>query len=393
MSTKPGIGHLGGLTYGLYVAGVAAIAFASWQVWGSAKRLSEWPEIRATVTGRRVIGDPAGYRGEVDFSYAEQGIKYVSNARDAVVTAKPGEALERLDQWPVGAVRTVRYNPQDPSEVDMDAREAFARFVWPAALALAGIVLIVVAGVRTSEKFDEIRAASAEPEALPMGGPLPDMDWIARATEAAEKRRQEAIVAKKSNAKLRKEVRRVRIGATTVGVTGLLLCGAAYLVARPQMALRSEWRKMDASSVGVSIVDVERKGKTLYSVDALMALERSASGSAVLVSAGDWYADRAKAEADSAQVDYGTAHQVILDPDEKMRARLASSLHWTDFLWTIAFALLGLVALGSAGFLVREAQEIQTAGMRRVRALAPKTPMPTPPRPFDLDFPDRPPQH
>ena len=386
MSTKPGIGHLGGLTYGLYVAGVAAIAFASWQVWGSAKRLSEWPEIRATVTGRRVIGDPAGYRGEVDFSYAEQGIKYVSNARDAVVTAKPGEALERLDQWPVGAVRTVRYNPQDPSEVDMDARDALARFVWPSLLAVVGIVFVVVGIVRTVETFDEMRAASAEPEPLPMGGPLPDMDWIARATEAAEKRRQESIVAKKSNAKLRKQVRRVRAGAAAVGATGLLLFGAGYLVARPQMALRSEWRRADASSVGVSIVDVERSGKTLYSVDALMALDRSATGSAVLVSAGDWYADRAKAEADSAKVEYGTAQPVLLDPNEPFRARLASRLHWTDFLWTMAFALMGLITLGAAVWLAREAQEIQVAGMRKVRALAPKTPMPTPPKPIELDF-------
>jgi hypothetical protein len=393
VSTKPGLKHLGGLTIGLYLAGAVAVGVAGWQVWGESRHLSEWPEIQATVKGRRVIGDPDGYRGEVDFAYAEQGIKYVSSARDAVVVGKPSQALERLEQWPVGSQRTVRYNPQDPSEVDMDAREAFARFVWPAALALLGIGLIVVAGVRTSERFDEIRAASAEPEPLPMGGPLPDMDWIARATEAAEKRRQEAIVAKKSNAKLRKEVRRVRIGAAAVGVTGLLLCGAAYLVARPQMALRSEWRKMDASSVGVSIVDVERKGKTLYSVDALMAVEKSATGSAVLVSAGDWYSDRAKAEADSAKVDYGTAQPVIVDPKDEFRARLAASLHWTDFLWTIAFALMGLAALGSAAYLVREAQEIQTVGMRKVRALAPKTHMPTPPRPIDLDFPDDPPQH
>ncbi len=389
MSTKPGIQHLGGLTYGLYVAGVAAIAFASWQVWGSAKRLSEWPEIRATVTGRRVIGDPEGFRGEADFSYAEQGIKYVSSARDAVVVGKPSDALERLEQWPVGSVRTVRYNPQDPSEVDMDTRDALARFVWPSLLALVGIVFVVVAIVRTSETFDEIRAASAEPEPLPMGGPLPDMDWVARAMEAAEKRRQESIVAKKSNAKLRKAVRRVRAGAAAVGVTGLALLGAGYLVARPQMALRSEWRRTDASSVGVSVVDAERAGKTLYSVDALMALERSSTGSAVLVSAGAWYADRTRAEIDSAKVEYGTAHQVLLDPEEKFRARLASSLHWTDFLWTIAFALMGLIALGSAGFLVRESNDIQTAGMRKVRALAPKTPMPTPPQPIDLDFKDQ----
>ncbi len=388
MSTKPLIKHLGAFTIGLYVAGLAAVGFASWQVWGKAKRLSEWPETRATVAGRRVIGDPAGYRGEVDFSYALQGIKYVSPARDDVALGTPAAVLDRLTQWPVGAARVVRFNPQDPGELDMDAREPFARFVWPALLALSGLLLVIVGIVRTSERFDEIRAANAEPEPLPMGGPLPDMDWIARATEAAEKRRQEAIVAKKTNAKLRKKVRRVRFGALTLGVAGLALCGAGYGVARPELAQRSAWRRADASSVGVSIVDVERSGKTLYSVDALMAVERSATGSAVLVTAGDWHADRAKAEADSDKVDYGSLHQVLLDPAEPFRARLASSLHWTDFAWTIVFALLGLAALGGGGFLAREAQAIHAAGMRQVKALAPKTPMPTPPKPRDLGFKD-----
>lgn len=385
MSAKPGLSHLGGLTIALYVAALGALGVAGWQVWGSAKRLSEWPEVSAVIKGRRVTGDPKGYRGEVDFAYAEAGIKYVSTARDTVVAGSPGEALARLADWPVGATRTVRYNPQDPSDVDMDARDAVSRFLAPGALAVVGLALLVLAIVRTSETFDEVRAASVAPEPLPEGGPLPDVDWVARAQEAAEKRRQEAIVAKKSNAKLRKQVRRVRVGALAVGATGLALWGAGWLVARPEIAQRREWRRTDATTVGVSIVDVERAGKSLYSVDALMALERSASGMAVLVSAGGWYADRAKAEADSAKVEYGSAHQVLLDPTEQFRARLADTLNWTDFGWPIAFGLLGLLALASAGWLVREAQAIKAAGERKLKALGPKTAFPTPPKPIDLD--------
>lgn len=386
MSAKPGIGQLGGLTIALFIAGLGAMGFAAWQISGASKRLSEWPEVNAAVMGRRVIGDPKGYRGEVDFAYAERGIKYVSNARDAVVSGEPDEALERLSQWPVGSTRRVRYNPQDPSEIDMDARSEVARYVGPAALAALGLALFIVAIVRTSELFDEVRAASVAPESLPEGGPLPDMDWIARAQEAAEKRRQEAVVARKSNAKLRKQVRRVRAAALAVALVGAALGGAAWWVARPELEQRAEWRRTDATSVGVSVVDVERAGKTLYSVDALMALERSATGMAVLVSAGPWYADRAKAEADSAQVEYGSAHQVLLDPDERFRARLAATLAWTDFAWTIGFALMALFALGSAGWLVREAHAIQAAGDRKLRSMGPKTPMPTPPKPIDLDF-------
>ena len=389
MSTKPGISHLGGLTIGLYLVGLTAVGVAGWQLWGRAKHLSEWPEVGATVTGRRVIGDAGGYRGEVDFAYAEQGIRYVSNAHDNVVVGAPAQAIERLAEWPVGSVRSIRYNPADPSEIDMESTDAVARFVWPAALALLGIALLALAIVRTSERFDEIRAASAEPEPFPEGGPLPDMDWIARAQEAAEKRRQEAIVAKKSNAKLRKAVRRVRVGALTVGSIGVALGGAAWLVARPELAQRSDWRKADATSVGVSVVDVERRGKTLYSVDALMALDRTSTGMAVLVPAGGWYADRAKAESDSARVEYGSAHQVLLDPSERFRARLTSTLSWTDFGWAVAFLLMGLAALGSAGWLLREAQAQQAAGERKLRALGPKTPMPTPPKPHGMDDPHR----
>ena len=384
MSTKPGLKHLGNLTIALYVIGVVAMGVAGWQGRGRAKRLSEWPEVQAKVIGRRVAGDPGGYRGEVDFAYAEQGIKYTSNARDNAVTATPAEALERLTEWPVGAARRVRYNPEDPSEVDMDARDTLARFLWPGILALLGLGAVVLAIVRTSEALDEVRAASAEPEPLPMGGPLPDIDWVARATEAAEKRRQESIVARKTNAKLRKEVRRVRVAALALATTGLALSGAAWLVARPELAQRSEWRRTDATSVGVSVVDVERKGKSLYSVDALMALERSATGSAVLVSAGDWYADRAKAEADSARVEYGSAHQVLLDPNERFRARLTSTLGWLDFGWPIAFVIMGLAALASGGWIAREAQAIKVAGERKLRSMGPRTPMPTPPQLIDL---------
>ncbi|MBI3789260.1 MAG: DUF3592 domain-containing protein [Gemmatimonadetes bacterium] len=386
MSAKPGLSHLGGLTIALYVAGLGALGFAGWTVWGSAKRLSEWPEVSAAIKARRVIGDPKGYRGEVDFAYAEQGIKYVSSAHDTVVTSTPGEALARLQEWPVGATRTVRYNPTDPSEVDMDARDAVSRFIAPGAGVLAGLVLIVFAIVRTSETFDEIRAASVAPEPLPEGGPLPDVDWIARATEAAEKRRQEAVVAKKSNAKLRKQVRRVRVGALALGATGLALWGAGWWVARPELEQRNAWQRADATSVGVSVVDVERAGKTQYSVDALMALERSATGSAVLVSAGAWYADRAKAEADSAKVEYGSAHQVVLDPKEPFRARLAETMTWKDFGWPIAFAVLGLLALASGGWVFREGQAIKAAGERKLKSLGPKTAFPTPPKPIDLDF-------
>ena len=384
MSTKPGLQHVGQLTIALFLVGVAGMGVAGWQVRGRAKRLSDWPQVPAKVIGRRVVGDPAGYRGEVDFAYAEQGIKYTSNGSDNAVVAKPAEALERLAAWPVGSTRRVRYNPEDPSDIDMDARDTLARFLWPGILALMGLAVVVLAIVRTSEAFDEVRAASAEPEPLPMGGPLPDIDWVARATEAAEKRRQESIVARKTNAKLRKQVRRVRVVALALASTGLALWGASWLVARPEFAQRSDWPTTDASSVGVSVVDVERKGQTLYSVDALMALERSATGSAVLVSAGDWYADRAKAEADSARVEYGSAHQVLLDPDEKFRARLASTLSWTDFGWPIAFLLMGLAALGSGAWIAREAQAIKTAGERKLRSMGPKTPMPTPPTLIDL---------
>ncbi|MBI2796222.1 MAG: DUF3592 domain-containing protein [Gemmatimonadetes bacterium] len=379
MSSKSVVSQIGKLTWLLYLAGFGVAGYAGYVVQSKAERLSDWPQVRAKVLGRRVIAHESGYVGEVDFAYQETGLKYTSSGHDEVVSGSPGEALTRLAEWPVGSTRTIRYSPTDPAEVDMQATASVKRFVWPAIGILLGIVLVVLAVIQTVETYEEVKAHSVPPEPLPEGGPLPDIDWVARAQEAAEKRRQEAVAAKKVNAKVRKQVRRVAVAAMAAFVLGLGLAGASWLSARPQLVQRNEWRRTDATSVGVSVVDVERKGTTLYSVDALMALERSATGSALLLPAGGWYKERAKAEADSALVEYGSHHSVLLDPAEPFRGRLAITLQWTDFGWAIAFAVLALVAFAGGGLLVREALAVKAAGERKVKAAAPRTKMPTPP--------------
>ena len=379
MSAKSVGSQIAGLTWGLYLAGIVVAGYSGYQVWGKAQRISDWPEVHAQVLGRRVIGHEQGFVGEVDFSYQETGLKYTSSGRDEVVSDSPGDALSRLHEWPVGSRRTIRYNPTDPAEVDMQAKASIRRFVWPAIGILLGLVLLVLAVIRTIDVYDEVKAHSVPPEPLPEGGPLPDIDWVARAQEAAEKRRQEAVAARKVNATVNKEVRRMAAAAVALVATALGLGAAAWLSARPELAQRNEWRRADATSVGVSVVDVERKGTTHYSVDALVALDRSASGIALLMPAGGWHQERVKAEADSTLVEYGSHHTVLLDPVEPFRGRLAITLHWSDFGWAAAFVLLSLASLGGAGVLARSAMAVRAAGDRKVKAAAPKTKMPTPP--------------
>ena len=379
MSTESVVSKMKGLTWGLFLTGLALGGYAGWEVWGRAQRLSDWPEIRAQVIGRRVLGDAKGYVGEVDFKYQETGLTYTSSGKDEVVSGSPGAALARLDAWPVGSVRTVRYNPTDPSEVDMQARASVTRFLWPAVGIAIGIALLVIAIMQTIDTYEEVKAHNVPPEPIPDGGPLPDMDWVARAQEAAEKRRVEAIAAKKVNVKVRKQVRRIRVAALAAVTVGAVFAALGWLSARPELVQRAEWRRTDATSVGVSVMDVEHKGTTLYSVDALMALERSAQGIALLVPASGWFSDRARAESESAKVEYGSQHQVLLDPSEPHRGRLASTLQWTDFGWAIVFGLLALIALGGTGWLVRESLLVRAAGERKAKAAAPRTRMPTPP--------------
>ena len=379
MSSKSVVSQIQGLTWALLVAGLGLMSYSGYEVWGKAQRISDWPEVQAQVLGRRVIAHESGYVGEVDFAYRETGLRYTSSGRDEVASGSPGDALARLDAWPVGSTRTIHYSPTDPAEVDMQAKASVRRFVWPSIGILIGIVLVVLAAIQMIDVYDDVRAHSVPPEPIPEGGPLPDIDWVARAQEAAEKRHQEALTAKKVNVKVRKQLRRIAATALALFATGLGLAGASWLSARPELAQRNEWRRAEATSVGVSVVDVERKGTTLYSVDALMALDQSAAGIALLVPAGSWHKERARAEADSALVEYGSRHSVLLDPGEKFRGRLALTLRWTDFGWAIVFAVLTLAAFGGGGLLAREGLAVKAAGDRKVRAAAPRTKMPTPP--------------
>ena len=379
MSSRSLASHIKPLTWGLYLVGVVLMAYAGWQVRGRAQRLSDWPEINAQVIGRRVVGDAKGYVGEVDFKYQESGLTYTSNTKDEVVSGSPAAALARLYEWPVGSVRTIRYNPQDPSEMDMQAQGSVTRFLWPAILIVVGLAMFVLAIVQTIDVHDDLKAHSVQAEPLPDGGPLPDMDWVARAQVAAEKRRVEAIAAKKVNATVRKQVRRLIVGVLACVVVAATLAAVGWFAARPELVQREEWRRTDATSVGVSVMDAEHAGTTLYSVDALMALERSAQGAALLVPASGWFSERAKAEAESAKVEYGSRHQVLVDPSEPYRGRLADTMSWKDFGWTIAYGVLALLALAGAGWFVREAKLVTEAGERKARAAAPRTKIPTPP--------------
>ena len=385
MSGKPVVKELGALTWGLYVGSLVLMGLAGWQVWGKTRKLSEWPEVVALVTASRVDGEEHGYRGEVDFAYAEGGMKWTSSGHDEVLSESPDEVRARLSQWPVGSKRTIRYNPSDPSDVDFTAAGSPTRFIWPAVLFLLGVGALVLAIVRTSEKIDEIKATQVAPEPPPDGGPLPDVDWVARAEEAADKRRVAAVAAKKVNVKLRRQVRRILVGGVALAALGVLLLGVAWLKARPELTQR-DWNRTDATAVGVAVIEAQRPGKAaIYSTNVAVEIAQAATKLTLLAPGGGWHKARGPAEKDSARYEFGSAHTALVDPAEPYRARLAETLSWTDFGWAIVLVVVALASFGGGGMFFREALQVKASGGKKGKtgargpSLTPKgTPRATP---------------
>lgn len=92
-------------------------------------RSREWPETEAEIIRSEVKKTPGKnrtYRPRIEYNYTVGGKKYKSKKiviGGKVTSSSKRKARDVCDQYPVGSMQTIFYNPDKPSEAYLERRQ------------------------------------------------------------------------------------------------------------------------------------------------------------------------------------------------------------------------------------------------------------------------------
>ncbi len=129
------------------IAGLLAMGAGAYLAWVQLDKNRIWPEVKGTVSRSRLVGEAGGdsgplYKVWVEFHYSAGGKDYVGNTGDGWSSNDRSILMAELRRYPDRSVHMIRYNPADPTQVQIETELTAGSFT-PAMVA-GGIGLCVV---------------------------------------------------------------------------------------------------------------------------------------------------------------------------------------------------------------------------------------------------------
>lgn len=133
----------------VFLAGLALLALGIRSGYRRYEMVEHWPSVDAVITRSRAVfasqDTKPRYLAEYSFRYSVNNVPYTAAA--SVVSSDYREAQAMVAQHPAQSIKTLRYNPENPSEIAMDPAYSPAFFKLPLMLAIASLACLFVGGL------------------------------------------------------------------------------------------------------------------------------------------------------------------------------------------------------------------------------------------------------
>lgn len=175
MKTRQNPGVL--LTVGMFALFGLVFWFAA--IWLGLRQhqiITQWPRTEVTVLSSRVsLTKPEMYSAEIQLRYSLNGKTQTRTVMPGETTSIHGLMQQLVDRYPAGSKQSLPYNPQNDTELVLDAGYNLSFFLLPLVLALIGLIISLIAiGSWLLERFARKPKASGK-RSYPPGKRLPQL--------------------------------------------------------------------------------------------------------------------------------------------------------------------------------------------------------------------------
>ncbi|HXZ18639.1 MAG TPA: DUF3592 domain-containing protein [Candidatus Acidoferrales bacterium] len=131
------------------IAGLVAMGAGGYMAWAQVNKNRDWPEVKGTVQRSWLVGeagDKSGpvYKAGIEFVYTVGGKDYVGKTADSWTGRDRAIMEAELRQYPTWSVHPIRYNPADPTQVQIESAAAIGSFTPAGVAGGIGLCAVVV---------------------------------------------------------------------------------------------------------------------------------------------------------------------------------------------------------------------------------------------------------